>query len=260
MNIVAEIQFLVAWGIRHYEVLKPYLFFYLILSYVAYSLYHTVAVCSDGLEDCDARARRGECKSNPVMMFAQCKKACGICWGLPEEGGKKDSAQDNIRARYLPLAWSKLRLCSANHRAGYFSNLACDWLSITWAFSKQETENGPRIWKGFHSMCGWYQSYELSYLSVDMNCIWNGVFYFINSQETGKISHEFDEFIWNENELHTNLMWICTLYFIPSSGIHKKSIWTSHEFLMKFPAMKYKRTLYQVDAPDISFESYTNCI
>ena len=24
------------------------------------------------------------------------------------------------------------------------SNLACDWLSIVWAYSKQETENGPR--------------------------------------------------------------------------------------------------------------------
>ena len=44
---------------------------------------------------------------------------------------------------YLFLARSKLRLCSANHRAGYFSNLACDWLSIVWAYSEQETENDP---------------------------------------------------------------------------------------------------------------------
>ena len=35
--------------------------------------------------------------------------------------------------RFLYLARSKLRLCSANHRAGYFSNLACDWLNIGWA-------------------------------------------------------------------------------------------------------------------------------
>ena len=48
-------------------------------------------------------------------------------------------------AHFLSLAWSKLRLCSANHRAGYFSNLACDWLSIVWAYSEQETENGPRL-------------------------------------------------------------------------------------------------------------------
>ena len=47
------------------------------------------------------------------------------------------------RARFLSLARSKLRLCSANHRAGYWSNLACDWLSIVWAYSEQETENGP---------------------------------------------------------------------------------------------------------------------
>ena len=47
-------------------------------------------------------------------------------------------------ACFLSLAQSsKLRLCSANHRAGYFSNLACDWLSKVWAYSEQETENGP---------------------------------------------------------------------------------------------------------------------
>ena len=47
-------------------------------------------------------------------------------------------------ARFLSLAQSKLRLYSANHKAGYFSNLACDWLSIVWAYSEQQTENGPR--------------------------------------------------------------------------------------------------------------------
>ena len=46
-------------------------------------------------------------------------------------------------ARFLSLAQSKLRLCSANYRAGYFSNLACDWLSIVWAYSEQESETGP---------------------------------------------------------------------------------------------------------------------
>ena len=48
-----------------------------------------------------------------------------------------------IRAHFLSFARSKLKLCSANHRSGYFSNLACDWLSIVWAYSEQETENGP---------------------------------------------------------------------------------------------------------------------
>ena len=50
-------------------------------------------------------------------------------------------------ASFLSLAQSKLRLCSANHRAGYFSNLACDWPSIVWAYSEQETENRPRHMK-----------------------------------------------------------------------------------------------------------------
>ena len=45
----------------------------------------------------------------------------------------------------LSFAPSKLRLCSANDRAGYFSNLACDWLGIVWAYSKQEAENGPSL-------------------------------------------------------------------------------------------------------------------
>ena len=48
------------------------------------------------------------------------------------------------RVCFLSRTCSKLRLCPANHRAGYFSNLVCDWLSIVWAYFKQETENGPR--------------------------------------------------------------------------------------------------------------------
>ena len=45
--------------------------------------------------------------------------------------------------RYMSLAQSKLRLCSANHRPGYWSNLPCDWPSTAWAYPEQETENGP---------------------------------------------------------------------------------------------------------------------
>ena len=37
-------------------------------------------------------------------------------------------------AFFLSLAQSKLRLCSANHRAGYVSNLTCDWLSTVWDY------------------------------------------------------------------------------------------------------------------------------
>ena len=37
---------------------------------------------------------------------------------------------------FLSLAWSKLRLCSANNRSGYWSNLPCDWPITAWAYSK----------------------------------------------------------------------------------------------------------------------------
>ena len=46
-------------------------------------------------------------------------------------------------ARFVSLVRSKLRLCSANHRPGYWSNLRCDWPSTARAYFEQETENGP---------------------------------------------------------------------------------------------------------------------
>ena len=49
-------------------------------------------------------------------------------------------------AHFLSLARSKLRPCSANHRPGYWCNLPCDWPSTAWAYSEQETENGPWVW------------------------------------------------------------------------------------------------------------------
>ena len=48
-------------------------------------------------------------------------------------------------ARFMSLARSMLRLCLANHRSGYFSNLTCNWLSIVWAYFEQEKEIWP--WK-----------------------------------------------------------------------------------------------------------------
>ena len=51
-----------------------------------------------------------------------------------------------ISYHFLSLARSKNRLCPANHWAGYFSNLTCNWLSIVWAYFEHETENGPRTW------------------------------------------------------------------------------------------------------------------
>ena len=58
------------------------------------------------------------------------------------------SPQDicNTWARFRSLARSKLRLCAANHRPGYWSNLPCDWTSTAWVYSEQETENGPWSW------------------------------------------------------------------------------------------------------------------
>ena len=51
-----------------------------------------------------------------------------------------------LKETCLSLTPSKLRICSANHRTGYFSNLACDWMSIVWANSEQEIENRPWFW------------------------------------------------------------------------------------------------------------------
>ena len=39
-----------------------------------------------------------------------------------------------FRAQFLSHAQSNLRLCSANHRPGYWSNLPCDWPSTAWAY------------------------------------------------------------------------------------------------------------------------------
>ena len=47
-----------------------------------------------------------------------------------------------FRARFLSLAQSKFRLWLANHRAG---DLACDWLSIVWAYSMQERQKTGKV-------------------------------------------------------------------------------------------------------------------
>ena len=52
-----------------------------------------------------------------------------------------------IRARFLSLARSKLRLCSANHRPGYWSNLPCDWQSTAWARDRKWTQVCMITWK-----------------------------------------------------------------------------------------------------------------
>ena len=42
----------------------------------------------------------------------------------------------NDRGCFLSVAWSKHRLCSANHRPGHWSNLPWDWPSTAWAYSE----------------------------------------------------------------------------------------------------------------------------
>ena len=73
---------------------------------------------------------------------------------------------DNQGCCFMPLAESKLRLCSANHRADYFSNLSCDWLSIAWAYSEQESENGPRWYDTLRSLANQIWQEESSSLII----------------------------------------------------------------------------------------------
>ena len=54
-------------------------------------------------------------------------------WTRPGHSSKTPQhlpTETDINACFQSLARSKLSLCSANHRAGYLSNLACDWLSL----------------------------------------------------------------------------------------------------------------------------------
>ena len=86
--------------------------------------------CLGGLSGCPAAAAAA-CW---WMLTSKC--TCRVRW-------EHEVAARFSWARFLSLTRGKLRLCWANHRAGYFRNLACDWLSIVWAYSEQETENGP---------------------------------------------------------------------------------------------------------------------
>ena len=59
-----------------------------------------------------------------IVLFACDSRFVGrprVCFNIP--------VMSLIWARFLSLARSKLRLCSANHRAGYLSKLNCDWLT-----------------------------------------------------------------------------------------------------------------------------------
>ena len=56
------------------------------------------------------------CTEDTTFENVVCKMPAFLSWG-----------------RFLSLAWSRLRLCSANHTPGYWSNLTCDWRSTAWA-------------------------------------------------------------------------------------------------------------------------------
>ena len=50
---------------------------------------------------------------------------------------------------YRPTCCRHTRLCSANHRAGYISNLACDWLSILRTRDRKRAQQrrlSTRLW------------------------------------------------------------------------------------------------------------------
>ena len=70
-------------------------------------------------------------------------KLSNITWYYGSNVVNPATKHKKIWACFLSLARSKLRLCSVNHRAGYVSNIAYDWLSTVWAYSEQETENRP---------------------------------------------------------------------------------------------------------------------
>ena len=81
---------------------------------------------------------------------------------------------------FLSLALSKLRLCLAIHRTCYFSNLACDWLSIIWAYSEHKTENGPRCLQSWKHESGLFEGFLhryliLSYLQVYTHPAWSNL-------------------------------------------------------------------------------------
>ena len=72
---------------------------------------------------------------------------------------------NTLWACFLSLAWSKIRLCLP----GYFSNLACDWLGIVWAYSEQGTENGPWCPLTYVELIHWRQFY---------NFVWKLLFFY----------------------------------------------------------------------------------
>ena len=112
---------------------------------------------------------------NPFCASASYYKPC---WCLKwKYSGYSTSISWRLmpRARFLPLALSKLRLCSANPRPGYLSNLSCDWPSTAWAYSEQGTENGPRLLALTGHQGPWHWlgriNWSLSSTETNFNCL-----------------------------------------------------------------------------------------
>ena len=53
---------------------------------------------------------------------------------MEEQNFVRFEPEKGYLVHFLPLARGKLKLCSANHRPGYWSNLPCDWPSKAWAY------------------------------------------------------------------------------------------------------------------------------
>ena len=72
------------------------------------------------------------------------------CWSV---NMKQEEIWGVTWTHFLSLSPSELRLCSAYHRPGYWSNLPGGWPSTVCAYSEQETENGPDVyqssWKAY---------------------------------------------------------------------------------------------------------------
>ena len=75
-------------------------------------------------------------------------KMTSLCW-IRALGLFSDRHKTVIRSSYLHNG----DFLYSQSQAGYLSNLACDWLSIVWAYSKEETENRPWWWANM--WCGW---------------------------------------------------------------------------------------------------------
>ena len=135
--------------------------------------------------------------------------------------------EDAQHARPGPVFCLLLRLCSANHRAGYWSNLPCDWPSIAWTYSKQETENGPwgpthsKKWR-FLDKCIWFISW-LSWTSVHearrfCRDIGTDVWRVGTGQPCREPTNSFSYFV--------NYLYYVVHYIVSQIGCHSKHIFT----------------------------------